>query len=189
VDRPVRSYSQGMRQRLGIAQAMLGRPELLLLDEPTNGLDPPQIRAMRDVLARYAAGGRTVVVSSHLLAEVEQTCSHVVVMHRGRVVLEGAVADLVQESGSTLVTVLGDPAAAIAALSGSDGVTELVLEPDGRVRVRGTLPRPALVRALVDAGVPIESVDGRRHLEEVFMGLIGDGRGAQADPAPEAVRS
>src|SRR5690606_25377266 len=82
LDRPVRTYSQGMRQRLAIAQAMLGLPDLLVLDEPTNGLDPPQIAEMRRVLTRYAAGGRTVIVSSHLLAEVEQTCTHVVVMHR-----------------------------------------------------------------------------------------------------------
>ena len=94
VDRKVKGYSQGMRQRLGIAQAMLGLPRLLLLDEPTNGLDPPQITAMRKVLADYAAAGRTVVVSSHLLAEVEQTCDHVVVMARGRVLLSEATATL-----------------------------------------------------------------------------------------------
>jgi ABC-2 type transport system ATP-binding protein len=186
VDKPVRSYSQGMRQRLGIAQAMLGMPDLLLLDEPTNGLDPPQIRAMREVLTRYAATGRTVVVSSHLLSEVEQTCSHVVVMHRGRVVLEGAVADLVQSSGSTLVTVGGDPAGAVHVLSGLDRVEEVEVEPDGRVRVRGSLDRPAVVRALVEAGVPVEAVDGRRHLEEVFMGLIADGLGAQPGAEPAA---
>jgi ABC-2 type transport system ATP-binding protein len=94
VDRRVRGYSQGMRQRLGIAQAMLGQPSLLLLDEPTNGLDPPQINAMRVVLRDYAAAGRTVVVSSHLLGEVEQTCSHVVMMSGGRVVVAGSVAEL-----------------------------------------------------------------------------------------------
>ena len=94
VDRRTRAYSQGMRQRLGIAQAMLGLPPLLLLDEPTNGLDPPQILAMRQVLRDYAATGRTVVVSSHLLGEVEQTCSHVVVMHQGRVVTTGSVESL-----------------------------------------------------------------------------------------------
>ncbi len=94
VDRKVKSYSQGMRQRLGIAQAMLGNPDILLLDEPTNGLDPPQIREMRDVLRDYAATGRTVIVSSHMLAEVEMTCTHVVVMHRGRMVAQGEVADL-----------------------------------------------------------------------------------------------
>lgn len=94
IDRRVRTYSQGMRQRLGIAQAMLGLPDLLLLDEPTNGLDPPQIREMRTVVQQYAATGRTVIISSHLLAEVEQTCTDVIVMHRGRVIATGAVSDL-----------------------------------------------------------------------------------------------
>ncbi|MEZ5114670.1 MAG: alpha/beta fold hydrolase [Candidatus Nanopelagicales bacterium] len=95
VDRRVRTYSQGMRQRLAIAQAMLGLPNLLVLDEPTNGLDPPQIREMREVLRTYAETGRTVIVSSHLLAEVERTCTHVVVMNRGRVVAAGALDQLV----------------------------------------------------------------------------------------------
>ncbi|GAA4071942.1 alpha/beta fold hydrolase [Nonomuraea soli] len=98
INRAVRTYSQGMRQRLAIAQAMLGLPDLLVLDEPTNGLDPPQIREMREVLKRYAQDGRTVIVSSHLLAEVEQTCSHVVVMHRGKLVSEGPVARLLATS-------------------------------------------------------------------------------------------
>ncbi|MGV7904418.1 AAA family ATPase, partial [Mycobacterium kansasii] len=71
----MRTYSQGMRQRLAIAQAMLGLPDVLVLDEPTNGLDPSQIREMRDAIVRYGATGRTVIVSSHLLAEVEQTCT------------------------------------------------------------------------------------------------------------------
>jgi ABC-2 type transport system ATP-binding protein len=95
VQRKVRTYSQGMRQRLAIAQAMLGLPHLLVMDEPTNGLDPPQIREMREVLGRYAATGRTVVISSHLLAEVEQTCSHVVVMLAGRLVAAGPVDELI----------------------------------------------------------------------------------------------
>ncbi len=103
VDRPVKSYSHGMRQRLGIAQAMLGLPELLILDEPTNGLDPPQIAAMRPILRRYAETGRTVVVSSHMLAEVEMTCTHVVVMHAGRVITSGLVADLVDSDDTTIL--------------------------------------------------------------------------------------
>ncbi len=94
VDRRVRTFSQGMRQRLAIAQAMLGLPELLVLDEPTNGLDPLQIAEMREVLRRYATTGRTVVISSHLLAEVEQTCSHVVVMHKGKLVAVGSVTEI-----------------------------------------------------------------------------------------------
>ncbi|NUT12109.1 MAG: alpha/beta fold hydrolase [Nonomuraea sp.] len=98
LERAVRTYSQGMRQRLAIAQAMLGLPDLLVLDEPTNGLDPPQIREMREVLKRYARDGRTVIVSSHMLAEVEQTCSHVVVMHRGRLVSSGPVSRLLSSA-------------------------------------------------------------------------------------------
>ena len=99
VHRRVGTYSQGMKQRLAIAQAMLGKPDLLVLDEPTNGLDPPQIYAMREVLRDYAARGATVLVSSHLLAEVEQTCSHVVVMHQGRLVAAGTVAEVVAAAG------------------------------------------------------------------------------------------
>lgn len=96
LDRKVKTYSQGMRQRLGIAQAMLGMPDLLMLDEPTNGLDPPQIRAMRDMLMKYVETGRTVIVSSHLLSEVEQTCSHVIVMHRGQLITTGRVDELLE---------------------------------------------------------------------------------------------
>jgi ABC-2 type transport system ATP-binding protein len=92
VHRKTGTYSQGMRQRLAIAQAMLGLPELLILDEPTNGMDPPQISQMREVLHRYAATGRTVLVSSHILAEIEQTCSHVVVMNHGKLVTSGEIA-------------------------------------------------------------------------------------------------
>ncbi|MGP4098211.1 alpha/beta fold hydrolase [Nonomuraea sp. KM90] len=98
LERAVRTYSQGMRQRLAIAQAMLGLPDLLVLDEPTNGLDPPQIREMREVLKRYARDGRTVIVSSHMLAEVEQTCSHVVVMRRGQLVSTGPVSLLLSSA-------------------------------------------------------------------------------------------
>src|SRR5690242_21266626 len=94
IDRKVKPYGHGMKQRLAIAQAMLGLPELLVLDEPTNGLDPPQIAEMREVLQRYALTGRTVMISSHLLAEVEQTCTHVVVMHKGRLVASGSVAEI-----------------------------------------------------------------------------------------------
>ncbi|OIJ85047.1 alpha/beta fold hydrolase [Streptomyces colonosanans] len=106
--RAVRTYSQGMRQRLAIAQAMLGLPDLLILDEPTNGLDPPQIREMREVMIRYAAAGRTVIVSSHLLAEVEQSCTHLVVMDRGRLVQAGPVDEIVGSGDTVLVGLAAD---------------------------------------------------------------------------------
>jgi ABC-2 type transport system ATP-binding protein len=124
IDRRVKTYSHGMKQRLGIAQAMLGLPELLVLDEPTNGLDPPQIAEMREVLQRYAATGRTVVVSSHLLAEVEQTCTHVAVMHKGELIAAGSVADIAGAGGMQLVVV--DPAAAVEALADAGIPAELV---------------------------------------------------------------
>ncbi|WP_223166299.1 alpha/beta fold hydrolase [Nonomuraea sp. SYSU D8015] len=108
LERAVRTYSQGMRQRLAIAQAMLGLPDLLVLDEPTNGLDPPQIREMREVLKRYARDGRTVIVSSHMLAEVEQTCSHVVVMHRGRLVSTGPVSQLLTSASASAAASTGN---------------------------------------------------------------------------------
>lgn len=98
LDKKVRSYSQGMRQRLAIAQAMLGMPDLLVLDEPTNGLDPQQIAEMRQVLKDYAATGRTVIISSHLLSEVQQTCSHVVLMHRGELIAFGPMEEILNRN-------------------------------------------------------------------------------------------
>ncbi|WP_116111925.1 ATP-binding cassette domain-containing protein [Austwickia chelonae] len=178
LERPVRSYSQGMKQRLGIAQAMLGMPEVLLLDEPTNGLDPPQIAAMRPVLRRYAETGRTVVVSSHLLSEVEMTCSHVVVMHRGRVVLTGAVPELVDSAETTVVEISADAveaervAAAVRDSAGIEAVEVDLQEGGTRLVVHAELPRPEVVTAVSAAGGRILTVGARRHLEEVFLGVI-----------------
>lgn len=188
IERPVRSYSHGMKQRLGIAQAMLGLPELLILDEPTNGLDPPQIAAMRPILSRYAAAGRTVVVSSHLLAEVEQTCTHVVVMHAGRVVTTGTVAELVDSSDTTVVHLdpATEPAAAAAVAERLRAVTGVrsveVVEDEGDVRlvVTAGMPRPDVVRALTAVGADVVGVSSRKHLEEVFLGVIAAAQHAGA---------
>ncbi|GHD99153.1 CocE/NonD family hydrolase [Streptomyces alanosinicus] len=173
--RAVRTYSQGMRQRLAIAQAMLGLPDLLILDEPTNGLDPPQIREMREVMIRYAAGGRTVIVSSHLLAEVEQSCTHLVVMDRGRLVQAGPVRDIIG-SGDTLLVGTATPvqepvAEKVAALP---GVASAVRTDDGllvRLDAGGTAER--LVVELVRLDVPVASVGPHRRLEDAFLTLIG----------------
>jgi ABC-2 type transport system ATP-binding protein len=172
IDRKVRGYSHGMRQRLGIAQAMLGLPPLLILDEPTNGLDPPQIKAMRAVLADYTAAGRTVVLSSHLLSEVEHTCSHVVVMDKGKVVLIGAIEEL---TASDTVTLIGLTNVADVSDAGRTlQARGLRAEREGKLlRVTGDLPRQAIVAELVAAGYGVESVDGHRQLEEVFMSIVG----------------
>jgi ABC-2 type transport system ATP-binding protein len=173
VDRRVRTYSQGMRQRLAIAQAMLGLPELMVLDEPTNGLDPPQIHQMREVLQRYAATGRTVVVSSHLLAEVEQTCTHVVVMHRGALVAAGEVGELAAAGGEATFRV-DDPAAAAAALKAASGVTAVDVEGELVHADLDGLPRAEAVAVLVRAGVAVEQAGPRRRLEDAFLQLVGD---------------
>lgn len=180
LDRPVKAYSHGMRQRLGIAQAMLGRPELLILDEPTNGLDPPQIAAMRPMLRAYAATGRTVVISSHLLAEVERTCTHVVVMDAGKVLIAGEVAGLLESQGTTvLVTAQPVTPGQLAALRTVTGVTGVVAEEDTRIVVEGDLARDEVMRAALAADLELVEVTGRRRLEELFLTVIGQRRGAE----------
>ncbi|MDP9241312.1 MAG: ATP-binding cassette domain-containing protein, partial [Actinomycetota bacterium] len=172
VERKVRKYSHGMRQRLAIAQAMLGLPELLVLDEPTDGLDPPQIREMREVLRTYASEGRTVLISSHLLAEVEQTCTHCVVMDHGRLVAQGSVAELVGASTSVAV-VVDDPARA-AVIARGLGATEIVTSATGlTLTLDGTGPA-ALVRALVEAGLSVGQLAPQRRLEQAFLSLVGE---------------
>ncbi|MFE6591298.1 CocE/NonD family hydrolase [Streptomyces sp. NPDC057781] len=174
--RAVRTYSQGMRQRLAIAQAMLGLPDLLILDEPTNGLDPPQIREMREVMIRYAAAGRTVIVSSHLLAEVEQTCTHLVVMDHGRLVQAGPVGEIVGSGDTLLVGTsarvdapLVEKVAAlpgVASAAATDGGLLVRLDSGGAAR--------DLIAELVRLDVPVESVGLHRRLEDAFLTLIGD---------------
>ncbi|MEE1765982.1 alpha/beta fold hydrolase [Streptomyces sp. SP18BB07] len=174
--RAVRTYSQGMRQRLAIAQAMLGLPDLLILDEPTNGLDPPQIREMREVMIRYAAAGRTVIVSSHLLAEVEQTCTHLVVMDHGQLVQAGPVSEIVG-SGDTLLVGTSEPVdePVVEKIATLPGVDSAVRADEGlvvRLGADGSAQR--LVADLVRLEVPVASVGPHRRLEDAFLTLIGE---------------
>ena len=173
VQRRVRTYSQGMRQRLAIAQAMLGLPDLLVLDEPTNGLDPPQIHQMREVLRAYAATGRTVLVSSHLLAEVEQTCDHVVVMHKGRLVAAGTVDDIVAGGGEASFRV-DQPEVAADVLRGVTGVTGVSVEGATVHAELDGMPRSLAVSVLVGAGIAVEQAGPRRRLEDAFLQLVGE---------------
>jgi ABC-2 type transport system ATP-binding protein len=180
IHRKTKNYSHGMRQRLAIAQAMLGLPELLVLDEPTDGLDPPQIAEMRRVLRQYATDGRAVLVSSHLLAEVEQTCTHAVVVNKGRIVASGPVDDIVGDSPSVQIEVSDVPAAS-RVLSGL-GVRSVT--PDGAngliVDMNGT-PRAEVVASLVRAGVGVDRVVPRRRLEDAFLALVGDNSRGSGD--------
>jgi ABC-2 type transport system ATP-binding protein len=171
VYRRVKAYSHGMKQRLAIAQAMLGMPELLVLDEPTDGLDPPQIAEMRRVLQRYATGRRAVLVSSHLLAEVEQTCTHVVVMSRGERVASGLVADIIGDSPSVLVAV-SDLDTAEPLLAGLPGVRSVDRQDGALVVDLDGTPRREMIDALVSAGVGVDRVVPRRRLEDAFLALL-----------------
>jgi len=171
LDRRVRSYSRGMCQRLAIAQAMLGLPDLLVLDEPMNGLDPPQIREMRDVLLGYAEGGRTVILSSHLLGEVEQTCTHLVVMHQGRRVAAGPVSEFTGD-GAELVVGTSQAQRAVTVLRALDGIQGAEAHPDGVVVHPNGVAPSAVVAALVGAGVPVDRVAPGRRLEDAFLALI-----------------
>ncbi|MEU8518045.1 alpha/beta fold hydrolase [Streptomyces sp. NPDC048577] len=174
--RAVRTYSQGMRQRLAIAQAMLGLPDLLILDEPTNGLDPPQIREMRDVMIRYAACGRTVIVSSHLLSEVEQSCTHLVVMDRGRLVQAGPVAEIIG-AGDVLLVTVGDtvPGPLVEKIAALPGVGSAERAEGGLlVRLDGA-DATTLIGELVRLDVPVTGVGPHRRLEDAFLTLISGG--------------
>ena len=174
VHRPLRTYSQGMRQRLAIAQAMLGRPDLLILDEPTNGLDPPQIKEVREVIQRIAATGRTVLVSSHLLAEVEQTCSHVAVMSRGKVVAGGTVEEMLADDGTVRVEVAQDDLSrATDLLAGLPGVDSVLVDGGALAVQLAGATRSEVVAALVQADVAVLGVASRRRLEDVFLELLG----------------
>jgi ABC-2 type transport system ATP-binding protein len=161
--RPVRAYSLGMRQRLGLAGALLRRPELLVLDEPTNGLDPQGIAEIRGLLLDLHREGTTVFLSSHLLAEVEQLCSRVGVLDRGRLVLQDELAHLTAPTGATVVHT-PVPDRVKATLDGR--VTEI----DGdRVVVCGDDPAEVNAR-LVSAGVPVTGLALQRPtLEEVVL--------------------
>jgi len=169
----VRTYSMGMKQRLGLAIALLNDPELLILDEPANGLDPAGIVEMRDLLRGLAAAGKTVFISSHVLTEVQQICTRVAIINRGRLVRLAPVAELLQAPGEFEVRV-DSPAALVAALRQQawgrearpeDGLV-ITPSPDGRGR--------SLIKFLVESGFDADSVSPRqKDLEDIFLSLTG----------------
>ena len=168
------TYSLGMKQRLGIARALLGRPRLLMLDEPTNGLDPRGMREMRELIRSLALhDGITVFVSSHLLAEVQSIGNRVGIIQDGRLRAEGRVTELLSGATERIVEIgSSDLPALHAALDGRDDVDVLGAGAHGRVRVRLTqeLRPAALNRALVSADLDVDAfVPETRSLEDVFL--------------------
>ena len=160
---PVRAYSQGMRQRLGLAAALLRRPPLLILDEPSNGLDPQGIQEIRRLLLQLNNEGTTIFLSSHLLAEIEQMCTHVGVLHSGRLMLQERLDTLLRPTG--LVAVLTPDTQRCTALLGSS-----VVRVDGdRLLVRSEDPA-GLNAYLVGEGLRVEEIGPyRRTLEQVVL--------------------
>jgi ABC-2 type transport system ATP-binding protein len=169
--RRVKGYSLGMRQRLGLAAALLGDPEVLVLDEPANGLDPQGIRWLRDFLRSLAAEGRTILISSHVLSEVGQTVDEVVIIHRGKLIQHAAMADVeAMAAGST--TVRSPAADRLAALLAETGI-EVSTVSDGRLAVVAPPERVGEIAAANSIVLHELSVE-RASLEEVFLELTGD---------------
>jgi ABC-2 type transport system ATP-binding protein len=168
----VGGYSHGMRQRLGIAAALLREPRLLLLDEPTTGLDPGGMRDMRVLIQRLAAQGITIVLSSHLLAEVEEVCNRVAIVQKGKIVYEGEIADLKRAAGMTYRLSTTDDQRALAVCRAQPGVSE-VRETGGWISFMADEPTvPELSQALIEAGALIRALSPQgATLEELFFSL------------------
>jgi ABC-2 type transport system ATP-binding protein len=173
IHRKVSTYSKGMAQRLAIAQALLNKPELLVLDEPTVGLDPEEMREIRELVRGVAERGTTVLLSSHILAEVEQVCTHAAVMDRGRLVASGSVADLTGSASSVYVEV-DDMEKAIEVLKRLTGVQGMTSEAPGLSLQLEGIERTELVAALVHAGVGVQTVTSRHRLEDAFFEMLGE---------------
>jgi len=178
---PYRTYSTGMKQRLGIASTLLGDPALVILDEPTNGLDPAGQREVRDLIPQLAREGRSVLLASHLLHEVEQVCDRVAILRRGKLLQMGTVSDIVGQGGFLEIRVSDPERAAeiIRALPFVEGVSV----QDERLSVVAPEERGAdISRALGDAGLYVAAMAPRRSsLEDVFLELTD----AETGPGPE----
>jgi ABC-2 type transport system ATP-binding protein len=173
--RKVRGYSLGMRQRLGIAAALLADPKVLILDEPANGLDPEGIRWMRELLRGFAANGGTVLVSSHLLGEVQHLADDVIIIAGGRLVRQGSVAELTGGLSARVRVRTPDPDRLVAAL---DGV-QVDRGDAGLLRLSG-VETPAVFRAAVSAGVELHELTYEApDLEHVFLELTSGKAGIQ----------
>jgi ABC-2 type transport system ATP-binding protein len=172
-DERVKRYSLGMRQRLGVARSLLADPELLILDEPTNGLDPAGIHEFRDMIRGFVAEGRTVLLSSHLLDEVEKICDEVAIVDRGQVVVQGSIADLAAGGKQTILIATSDQERAFRLLSEHRAVESAAAESAG---IRVTLLAAAgtagddISRRLVLDGLAIRRFEPARvSLEQRFL--------------------
>ncbi len=180
-DDRVRTYSQGMRQRLGIARCLLADPELLILDEPMNGLDPAGIVELRGMIAELTGEGRTVFLSSHLLDEVEKTCDAAAVIDRGRLVANGPIGELLHGGPAELDVGCALPRLALDALDGHPAVAAARETGDGvRLTLAGADGAAAINARLVESGVAVfRLAPVKESLEERFFALTSHAEGDQ----------
>jgi ABC-2 type transport system ATP-binding protein len=172
-DDRVKTYSLGMRQRLGIARCLLADPALLILDEPMNGLDPAGILEMRHLIRAFVDEGRTVFLSSHLLDEVEKTCDQVAIVDRGRVIVQGGVAEIAATGDPTVLLAVDDADAARRVLASEPRITHVEVEgSELRLTLADGLGPAEINRALVTAGVGVSRLEpARATLEETFLAI------------------
>ncbi|MGO9822999.1 MAG: ABC transporter ATP-binding protein [Solirubrobacteraceae bacterium] len=187
----VGGYSHGMRQRLGIAAALLRDPRLMLLDEPATGLDPAGMRDMRRLIRRLADAGMTVMLSSHLLAEVEELCNRVAIVRSGRIVYEGEIAALKRGAGTAYWLETTDDARALKIAGAQPGITDARVDEHGRITFTADERAAAeLSQALVEAGALIKVLTPQTvTLEDLFFSFTeGDGAGVPR-PEPEPAKA
>ncbi|WP_426595071.1 ABC transporter ATP-binding protein [Cellulomonas sp. McL0617] len=175
--KPYRQYSLGMKQRLGLAAALLRPRELLVLDEPTNGLDPQGTREVRHLVRELADRGTTVLVSSHLLAEIEQVCSHVGIMGQGRLLLQGDRGELTARGAARiLVQTSAEHVGVVAELLTGLGLTGLEVSGTTVAALLGDTPPEKVSATVVHAGIDLLGLEVRRpNLEQIFVELTGEG--------------
>jgi ABC-2 type transport system ATP-binding protein len=180
IHRRYATYSHGMRYRLGIAQALLGKPDLLILDEPTTGLDPAHIREVRATIASQAARGVTVIMSSHLLSEVEQVCTHAAIIQSGKLIATGSMHELTQPARSLSIDVGGNRRA-VEVLAGAPGVESASLSPGTSVVVSGDLIPAELLTTLGSAGISVAAFRRGRSLEDAYLEVLATARRARLE--------
>jgi ABC-2 type transport system ATP-binding protein len=182
----VKTFSHGMKQRLGIAQALLGNPEFIVLDEPTSGLDPQGIKEVRELIRRLSEDQtRTIFLSSHLLHEIEQTATSMAIINRGTLVIQGSVQELLA-SGAQRLRITAAPAAdAAARLERVPGLSEVTLDGGTVTCTLGATTAATVNRLLVEAGIEVHALVPRRSLEEFFLSIT---EGASDGAAPAGRR-
>lgn len=173
----VKTFSQGMKQRLGIAVALVNDPQLVILDEPTNGLDPQGIADMRRLIVSLSKEqGKTVLVSSHLLSEIEQIATRMIILHKGKKIVEGKVAELLDPANTILECQLTKPQESLEWVKQSMWKDKFIDEKDGYIRLR--IDRndiPLFSRDVIDAGYDLFSLQSKNSLEDYFLSLTTRG--------------